>query len=57
MIFYPLFIMICPSIAAKEGAKTASSVGVIAFGLGVTGIILYTVFNELFSGSGPTKVW
>ena len=48
--------MIFPSIAAKEGAKTASSVGVIAFGLGVTGIILYTVFNELFSGSGPTKV-
>ena len=32
---------------AKEGAKTASSVGVIAFGLGVTGIILYTVFTFL----------
>ena len=47
--------LVCLSIAAKEGAKTASSVGVIAFGLGVTGIILYTVFNELFSGSGPTK--
>ena len=30
--------------------------GVIAFGLGVTGVILYTVFNELFGGSGPTKV-
>ena len=42
---------------AKEGAKTATSVGVIAFGLGVTGIILYTVFNELFSGSGPTKLF
>ena len=42
---------------AKEGAKTVSSVGVIAFGLGVTGIILYTVFNELFSGSGPTKLF
>ena len=31
--------------------------GVIAFGLGVTGIILYTVLNELFSGSGPTKLF
>ena len=41
---------------AKEGAKTATSIGVIAFGLGVTGVILYTVFNELFGGSGPTKV-
>ena len=56
-LVYPLFTMIFPSIAAKEGAKTASSVGVIAFGLGVTGIILYTVFNELFSGSGPTKLF
>merc|ERR1712037_457803 len=47
----------CVMKDAEEGAKTASSVGVIAFGLGVTGIILYTVFNELFSGSGPTKLF
>ena len=53
----PLIILVCLSFVAKEGAKTASSVGVIAFGLGVTGIILYTVFNELFSGSGPTKLF
>ena len=48
--------MVSSPATAKEGAKTATSVGVIAFGLGVTGVILYTIVNELLGGSGPTKV-
>lgn len=41
----------------KENTKTASYFGVIVFGIGVTGIIMFVVFRELFSSSSPNNVY
>lgn len=41
----------------KENTKTASYFGVIVFGIGVTGIIAFVVFRELFSSSSPNNVY
>ena len=42
---------------AKENVKTASYGMVIVAGVGVTGIILYTIFQELFSGDSPNSLF
>ena len=42
---------------AKENAKTASYGMVIVVGVGVTGVVLYTVLSELFSGDSPTALF
>lgn len=41
----------------KENTKTASYFGVIVFGIGVTGFIMFVVFRELFSSSSPNSVY
>ncbi|XP_026325674.1 mitochondrial import inner membrane translocase subunit Tim21 [Hyposmocoma kahamanoa] len=41
----------------KEATKTASYTGVILVGLGVTGIIFYYVFRELFSSNSPNSIY
>lgn len=41
----------------KENTKTASYFGVIVFGIGVTGVIAFVVFRELFSSSSPNNVY
>lgn len=41
----------------KENTKTASYFGVIIFGIGVTGVIMFVVFRELFSSSSPNNVY
>ncbi|XP_077297911.1 mitochondrial import inner membrane translocase subunit Tim21 isoform X2 [Arctopsyche grandis] len=41
----------------KEAAKTVSYTGVILFGVGVTGVIFYYVFRELFSSSSSTSIY
>lgn len=41
----------------KENTKTASYFGVIVFGIGVTGFIMFIVFRELFSSSSPNSVY
>lgn len=41
----------------KETTKTASYMGVILAGLGVTAIIFYTVLKELFSSKSPNSVY
>lgn len=41
----------------KENTKTASYFGVIVFGIGVTGVIMFVVFRELFSSSSPNNVY
>lgn len=41
----------------KENTKTVSYMGVIAIGIGVTGIMFYAIFNELFSSSSPNTVY
>uniref|UniRef100_A0A1B6FI33 Mitochondrial import inner membrane translocase subunit Tim21 n=1 Tax=Cuerna arida TaxID=1464854 RepID=A0A1B6FI33_9HEMI len=41
----------------KETTKTASYLGVILLGVGVTGIIFYTVLGELFSSKSPNNVY
>ena len=40
-------------LTAKEGAKTASYAGVIVVGVGVTAVVIYVIFNELFSSDSP----
>jgi len=41
----------------KETTKTASYLGVILLGVGVTGMIFFTVFSELFSSKSPNNVY
>lgn len=41
----------------KENTKTASYFGVIVFGVGVTGIIAFVIFRELFSSSSPNNIY
>lgn len=41
----------------KENTKTASYFGVIVFGVGVTGVIMFVVFRELFSSSSPNNIY
>lgn len=41
----------------KETTKTASYLGVILLGVGVTGSLFYAVFNELFSSKSPNNVY
>ncbi|KAF2892349.1 hypothetical protein ILUMI_13825 [Ignelater luminosus] len=41
----------------KETTKTASYLGVILLGVGVTGALFYAVFNELFSSKSPNNVY
>ena len=51
---YSKFILF---IAVKETTKTASYLGVILAGVGVTGFIFYQVFKELFSSKSPNSVY
>ncbi|XP_069354170.1 mitochondrial import inner membrane translocase subunit Tim21 [Maniola hyperantus] len=41
----------------KETSKTVSYTGIILVGLGVTGIIFYYVFRELFSSNSPNSIY
>ncbi|XP_035912911.1 mitochondrial import inner membrane translocase subunit Tim21 [Anopheles stephensi] len=41
----------------KENTKTASYMGVILLGVGVTGILFYVVFWELFSSDSPNNIY
>ncbi|CRK86557.1 CLUMA_CG000185, isoform A [Clunio marinus] len=41
----------------KETAKTTSYLGIILVGVGVTGIMLYAIFKELFSNNSPQAVY
>lgn len=41
----------------KETTKTASYTGVILMGVGVTGVIFYYVFRELFSNNSPNSIY
>lgn len=41
----------------KENTKTASYFGVIVLGIGVTGVIMFVVFRELFASSSPNNVY
>lgn len=41
----------------KETTKTASYLGIILLGVGVTGTLFYAIFNELFSSMSPNNVF
>lgn len=41
----------------KENTKTISYFGVIVFGIGVTGAIIFVVFRELFSSNSANNVY
>ncbi|XP_049857145.1 mitochondrial import inner membrane translocase subunit Tim21 [Schistocerca gregaria] len=41
----------------KEATKTVSYMGIILAGLGLTGVMFYTVFKELFSSKSPNSVY
>ncbi|CAH1369464.1 unnamed protein product [Tenebrio molitor] len=41
----------------KETTKTASYLGIILLGVGVTGTLFYAVFHELFSSTSPNNVY
>lgn len=41
----------------KETTKTVSYTGVILAGIGVTGVIFYYVFRELFSSNSPNSIY
>lgn len=41
----------------KEAAKTVSYTGVILAGVGITGVIFYYVFRELFSSNSSNSIY
>ncbi|XP_054744019.1 mitochondrial import inner membrane translocase subunit Tim21 [Anastrepha obliqua] len=41
----------------KENTKTASYTAIILAGIGVTGIMFYAIFRELFSSSSPNNIY
>lgn len=41
----------------KENTKTASYMGIILLGVGVTGVMFYAIFRELFSSQSPNSVY
>ncbi|CAH0557748.1 unnamed protein product [Brassicogethes aeneus] len=41
----------------RETTKTASYLGIILLGVGVTGTLFYAIFNELFSSKSPNNVY
>jgi len=41
----------------KETTKTASYLGIILLGVGVTGSLFYAIFSELFSSKSPNNVY
>uniref|UniRef100_A0A182WRV8 Mitochondrial import inner membrane translocase subunit Tim21 n=1 Tax=Anopheles quadriannulatus TaxID=34691 RepID=A0A182WRV8_ANOQN len=41
----------------KENTKTASYMGVILLGVGVTGMLFYVIFWELFSSDSPNNIY
>uniref|UniRef100_A0A182RWA2 Mitochondrial import inner membrane translocase subunit Tim21 n=1 Tax=Anopheles funestus TaxID=62324 RepID=A0A182RWA2_ANOFN len=41
----------------KENTKTASYMGVILLGVGVTGLLFYVIFWELFSSDSPNNIY
>lgn len=41
----------------KETTKTATYLGIILLGVGVTGSLFYAIFNELFSSKSPNNVY
>ncbi|XP_055543858.1 mitochondrial import inner membrane translocase subunit Tim21 [Wyeomyia smithii] len=41
----------------KENTKTASYMGVILLGVGVTGILFYAIFRELFSSNSSNSIY
>lgn len=41
----------------KETTKTVSYTGVILAGVGVTGILFYYIFRELFSSNSPNSIY
>lgn len=41
----------------KETAKTTSYLGVIVLGVGVTAIMFYAIFRELFSSNSPQAIY
>ncbi|XP_022224492.1 mitochondrial import inner membrane translocase subunit Tim21 [Drosophila obscura] len=41
----------------KENTKTASYTAIILAGLGVTGIMFYAIFRELFSSESPNNIY
>ena len=44
-------------VSAKENVKTASYGGVILAGIGVLGLVLYNLWDELFSGNSPNSLF
>ena len=44
-------------VPAKENVKTASYGGVILAGIGVLGVVLYNLWDELFSGNSPNSLF
>jgi len=41
----------------KETGKSASYLGVILLGVGITGTLMYAVFRELFSSNSPNNIY
>lgn len=41
----------------KEATKTVSYMGIIVFGVGLTGVIFYAIFKELFSSNSPNSIY
>ncbi|KXJ76029.1 hypothetical protein RP20_CCG010467 [Aedes albopictus] len=41
----------------KENTKTASYMGVILLGVGVTSVLFYAIFKELFSSNSPNNIY
>ncbi|XP_014094663.1 mitochondrial import inner membrane translocase subunit Tim21 [Bactrocera oleae] len=41
----------------KENTKTASYTAIILAGIGVTGVMLYAIFRELFSSCSPNNIY
>ena len=42
---------------AKENVKTVTYGGVVIAGIGVLGVVLYSLWDEMFSGNSPQSMY
>lgn len=54
---YKMVTSVPLSFSVKENLKSAGYLGVIIGGIGVTALILYALFSELFSSKSPYAVY
>jgi len=55
--YYKMVTSVSSPFSVKENLKSAGYLGVIIGGIGVTALILYALFSELFSSKSPYAIY